>query len=53
MARAKEDSQGLEKQQKVYPFHFESPMFVALGVMLLILLIIGAVLWNASTSLQS
>jgi hypothetical protein len=43
---AEEDSQGLEKQEKVYPIHFESPMFVALGVMLLILFIVGAVVAN-------
>jgi hypothetical protein len=43
---AKEDNQGLEKQEKVYPIHFESPIFVALGVMLLILCIIGAAIAN-------
>jgi hypothetical protein len=43
---AKEDSQGLEKQEKVYPIHFESPIFVALCAMLLILLIIGAAIAN-------
>jgi hypothetical protein len=44
---AKADSQGLEKQEKVYPLRSQSPSFVALATMLLILFIIGAVLWNA------
>jgi len=39
-------SQGLEKQEKVYPMRFQSPIFVALAGMLLILAIIGSVLWN-------
>jgi hypothetical protein len=43
---AEGNSQRLQKQEKVYPVHFESPMFVALGVMLLILFIVGAVVAN-------
>jgi hypothetical protein len=39
-------SQGLEKQAKVYPMRFQSPIFVALAIMLLILGIIGAVVAN-------
>jgi hypothetical protein len=39
-------SQGLEKQDKVYPMRFQSPIFVALAIMLLILGIIGAVVAN-------
>ena len=46
MPREKADSQGLEKQEKVYPTRFQSPIFVALASMLLILAIIGSVLWN-------
>jgi len=38
-------SQGLEKQEKVYRVHFELPLFVALGVTLIIFLI-GSVVWN-------
>jgi hypothetical protein len=44
--REKADSQGLEKQEKVYPMRFQSPIFVALASMLLILAIIGAVVAN-------
>jgi hypothetical protein len=43
---AEGNSQRLQEQEKVYPVHFESPMFVALGVMLLILFIVGAVVAN-------
>jgi hypothetical protein len=43
---AKDDSRGLERQEKVYPVHFESPIFVALGAMFIILFIIGAAVAN-------
>lgn len=46
MPGAKEDSQGLEKQEKVYPMRFQSPIFAALASMLIILAIIGAVVAN-------
>ena len=46
MPREEGGSQGLEKQEKVYPMRFQSPIFVALAGMLLILAIIGSVLWN-------
>ena len=46
MAREKADSQGLEKQEKVYPMRFQSPIFAALASMLLILAIIGVVVAN-------
>ena len=46
MAREKADSQGLEKQEKVYPMRFQSPIFAALASMLIILAIIGAVVAN-------
>ena len=46
MAREKADSQGLEKQEKVYPMRFQSPIFAALASMVLILAIIGAVVAN-------
>jgi hypothetical protein len=44
--REEADSQGLEKQVKVYPMRFQSPIFVVLASMLLILAIIGAVVAN-------
>jgi hypothetical protein len=43
VAREKADSQGLEKQEKVYPMRFQSPISVALASMGIILFIIGAV----------
>lgn len=46
MSREKADSQGLEKQEKVYPMRFQSPIFAAVGSMLIILVIIGAVVAN-------
>ena len=46
MPREEGGSQGLEKQAKVYSMRFQSPIFVALAGMLLILAIIGSVLWN-------
>ena len=46
MPREEADSQGLEKQVKVYPMRFQSPIFVVLASMLLILAIIGAVVAN-------
>ena len=46
MSREEADSQGLEKQEKVYRIRSQSPIFLALISMLLILAIIGAVLWN-------
>jgi hypothetical protein len=46
VAREKADSQGLEKQEKVYPMRFQSPIFAALASMLLILAIIGVVVAN-------
>ena len=46
MAREKADSQGLEKQEKVYPTRFQSPIFAALASMLIILAIIGVVVAN-------
>ena len=46
MSREEADSQGLEKQVKVYPMRFQSPIFVVLAGMLLILAIIGAVVAN-------
>ncbi len=46
MPREEADSQGLEKQVKVYPMRFQSPIFVVLAGMLLILAIIGAVVAN-------
>lgn len=46
MPTEKADSQGLEKQEKVYPTRFQSPIFAALGSMLIILAIIGAVVAN-------
>jgi len=45
-ASVKGGSQGLEKQEKVYPMRFQSPIFAALGSMLIILAIIGAVVAN-------
>jgi len=44
--REKADSQGLEKQEKVYPMRFQSPIGVALASMVLILAIIGVVVAN-------
>jgi len=44
--REKADSQGLEKQEKVYPMRFQSPIGVALASMVLILAIIGTVVAN-------
>ena len=46
MPREKADSQGLEKQEKVYPMRFQSPIGVALASMVLILAIIGTVVAN-------
>jgi hypothetical protein len=46
VAREEADSQGLEKQEKVYPMRFQSPIFGALASMLIILAIIGAVVAN-------
>jgi hypothetical protein len=46
VSREEGGSQGLEKQDKVYPMRFQSPIFVALAIMLLILGIIGAVVAN-------
>lgn len=46
MPREEGGSQGLEKQVKVYPVRFQSPIFVALVSMLIILAIIGAVVAN-------
>ena len=46
MAREKADSQGLEKQEKVYPMRFQSPISGALASMGIILFIIGAVVAN-------
>ena len=46
MAREEADSQGLEKQVKVYPMRFQSPIFGALASMGIILFIIGAVVAN-------
>ena len=46
MPREKADSQGLEKQEKVYPMRFQSPIGVALASMVLILAIIGVVVAN-------
>ena len=46
MPREKADSQGLEKQEKVYPTRFQSPIFAALASMLIILAIIGVVVAN-------
>ena len=46
MSREKADSQGLEKQEKVYPMRFQSPIFAALVSMLIILAIIGALVAN-------
>jgi len=46
VAREKADSQGLEKQEKVYPMRFQSPIGVALASMVLILAIIGVVVAN-------
>lgn len=46
MAREKADSQGLEKQEKVYPMRFQSPIFAALVSMGIILFIIGALVAN-------
>lgn len=46
MAREEADSQGLEKQEKVYPMRFQSPIFAALVSMLIILVIIGALVAN-------
>ncbi len=46
MAREKADSQGLEKQEKVYPMRFQSPIFGALVSVFIILVIIGAVVAN-------
>ena len=46
MPREEAGTQGLEKQEKVYSMRFQSPIFVALAGMLLILAIIGSVLWN-------
>jgi len=43
----KAESQGFEKQEKVYPLRSQSPAFIALATMLVILIIIGCVLWNA------
>jgi hypothetical protein len=40
------NSQELEKQAKVYPVRFQSPIFVVLVAMVLILAIIGAVVAN-------
>ena len=44
--REKKGSQGLEKQEKVYPMRFQSPIGVALAGMLFILAIIGTVVAN-------
>lgn len=46
MPREKADSQGLEKQEKVYPMRFQSPIFAVVASMLIILAIIGAVVAN-------
>jgi hypothetical protein len=46
VAREEADSQGLEKQEKVYPMRFQSPIFAVVASMLLILFIIGAVVAN-------
>lgn len=46
MAREKADSQGLEKQEKVYPMRFQSPISAALASMGIILFIIGALVAN-------
>jgi len=44
--REKADSQGLEKQEKVYPMRFQSPIFAVVASMLIILAIIGVVVAN-------
>lgn len=46
MPREEGGSQGLEKQAKVYPMRFQSPIGVALASMLFILAIIGTVVAN-------
>lgn len=46
MPREKADSQGLEKQEKVYPMRFQSPIFAVVASMLIILAIIGVVVAN-------
>jgi hypothetical protein len=46
VAREKADSQGLEKQEKVYPMRFQSPISAALASMGIILFIIGALVAN-------
>gem|GEM_PF-2608950 len=46
MAREEADSQGLEKQEKVYPMRFQSPISAALASMGIILFIIGALVAN-------
>ncbi len=46
MAREKGDSQGLEKQEKVYPMRFQSPISAALASMGITLFIIGALVAN-------
>lgn len=46
MPTEERDSLRLEKQEKVYPMRFQSPIGVALGSMLLILAIIGTVVAN-------
>ena len=46
MPTEKADSQGLEKQEKVYPMRFQSPISGALASMGIILFIIGAVVAN-------
>jgi len=46
VAREEADSQGLEKQEKVYPMRFQSPISAALASMGIILFIIGALVAN-------